>query len=205
MKRITHKRIAVLIVCLILLLSVTIGGTLAYVFMKTPTVANTFTPAQVSCAVVETFESNIKQDVRVQNTGDAAAYIRLAVVVTWKYQDAKGIDHVYAQTPIEKVDYLIDYAEDTHWLQGDDGFWYYCIPVPCAKDAARESETLTQTLIRSVRQLDSAIVPAGYVLSVEIIASAIQAYPSSAVTDNWHVKVDENGVITSVNAGGEAA
>ena len=205
MKRIIHKRVAVLIVCLILLLCATIGGTLAYVFTKTPTVENTFTPAQVSCAVVETFESNVKQNVRVQNTGDATAYIRLTVVVTWKYQDANGIDHVYAQTPIKGQDYAIEYATNTQWLQGNDGFWYYCIPVPCAKDASSETETLTQVLINSVQQLESAMIPEGYALSVEIIASAIQSYPSSAVTENWHVTVDQNGVITAVNAGGEAA
>jgi galactose mutarotase-like enzyme len=70
MKRLINKRLAGLLVCSILILCATVGGTLAYVFMKTPTVENTFEPARVSCAVVETFTNNVKTNVRVENTGE---------------------------------------------------------------------------------------------------------------------------------------
>jgi hypothetical protein len=49
------------------------------------------------------------------------------------------------------------------------------------------------------------MAPAGYTLSVEIVASAIQAEPITAAAENWGLTVDQNGVITSVKAGGEAA
>ena len=204
MKRLINKRLAGLLVCSILILCATVGGTLAYVFMKTPAVENTFEPAQVSCTVVESFTNNVKTDVQVQNTGDAAAYVRVAVVVTWKYKDADNIDHVYAQTPLENTDYAITYTEDTSWVKGNDGYWYYIYPVECAKDAATAEETLTEILIYEVKQLEGAMAPEGYQLSVEIVASAIQAYPATAVKENWGVTVDRNGVITSVEAGGES-
>ena len=200
-----NKRLAGLLVCLILMLCVTVGGTLAYVFTKTPTVENTFEPAQVSCAVVERFADNVKTDVRVQNTGDATAYIRVAVLTTWKYQDQNGVDHYHAQSPIPNVDYTITYAENTNWLLGNDGYWYYTSPVPCAKDAQVVEDVLTEILISRVELLENAMAPAGYTLSVEIVASAIQAEPITAAAENWGLMVDRNGVITSVKAGGEAA
>lgn len=201
MKRKISKRAAGLLVCFCLVLSAVVGGTLAYVFTKTPAVENTFTAAQVSCAVVETFENDVKEDVRVQNTGDAAAYIRVSVVVTWKYKDAEGVDHVYAQKPQEGADYAISYAKDTAWLKGADGFWYYMYPVACAKDAATEEETLTGILLERVEQLESATVPEGYYLSVEIVASAIQAYPSDIAQEQWGVTIDENAVVTAALGG----
>ena len=204
MKRMINKRLAGLLVCLILMLCVTVGGTLAYVFTKTPTVENTFEPAQVSCAVVERFADNVKTDVRVQNTGDATAYIRVAVLTTWKYKDQNGVDHYHAQPPVKNIDYAITYAEDPKWLPGDDGYWYYTYPVPCAKDAQTADAVLTDILIRRVELLENAIAPQGYTLSVEIVASAIQAEPITAAAENWGLTVDQNGVVTSVQAGGKA-
>lgn len=204
MKRKISKRAAGLLVCLILVIGVAVGGALAYVFTKPPTVENEFTPAQVSCAVVETFENNVKENVRIRNTGDATAYIRVTMVVTWKYQDSDGIDHVYAQAPVENVDYAISYANDPAWLQAEDGFWYYIYPVACEKEAASADETLTSTLLQRVEQLAGATVPDGYHLSVEIVASAIQAYPSPAAGENWGLIVDQNGVVTDVDYKGGA-
>ena len=205
MKRLINKRLAGLLVCSILILCATVGGTLAYVFMKTPTVENTFEPARVSCAVVENFTNNVKTNVRVENTGDATAYIRVAVLTTWKYQDKNGVDHYHAQSPIPNVDYTITYAENTNWLLGNDGYWYYTYPVPCAKDAQVVEDVLTEILISRVELLENAMAPDGYTLSVEIVASAIQAEPITAAAENWGLTVDQNGVITSVQAGGEAA
>ena len=203
MKRKHCKLATGLLVCLLLVLGITVGGTLAHVFTKTPTVENTFTPAQVSCAVVETFENNVKQNVRVRNTGDATAYIRAEVVVTWKYKDADGIDHVYAQVPMEQLDYTIRYAQDGLWAEDEDGFWYYCYPVACEEDAATAEETLTSVLIERVEQLAGANVPDGYALSVEIVASAIQAYPFEAVEENWDVTIDKAGLLKVSTAGGD--
>lgn len=203
MKRLINKRLAGLLVCVILILCATVGGTLAYVFMKTPAVGNTFEPARVFCAVVENFTNNVKTDVRVKNTGDATAYIRVAVLTTWKYQDRNGVDHYHAQSPIPNVDYTIIYAENTNWLLGVDGYWYYAYPVPCAKNAQAE-DVLTEILISQVKLLENAMAPDGYTLSVEIVASAIQAEPITAAAENWGLTVDQDGVITSVRAGGEA-
>jgi hypothetical protein len=153
--------------------------------------------------VEEHFADNVKTNVRVRNTGDATAYIRVVVLTTWKYKDQNGVDHYHVQSPMENVDYAITYAEGTNWLPGDDGYRYYAYPVPCAKNAQTEDAVLTDILIQRVELLENATVPDGYTLSVEIVASAIQAEPATAAVENWGLTVDQNGVITSVQTRGK--
>lgn len=69
------------------------------------------------------------------------------------------------------------YSTTTGWEKAADGFWYYTSPV--APKAA------TDVLIQQCMQLRSA-APAGYTLSVEVIASAIQATPDNVVKDSWN-------------------
>jgi hypothetical protein len=189
----------------VLLLAVAVGTTLAFVFTKTNPVENTFTPSNVACAVVEDINDtetskevvsgspqNIeiakKSNVKIKNTGDTDAYIRVAVVVTWK--NANG--NVYAFKPVEGADYEIDWAYDddnpTAWEKGLDGFYYYTKSVPAVDDTTTNGidETLTGILINSAKQL-KACATNGYYLSIEIVASAIQANGMGATSaqDAW--------------------
>ena len=77
------KRI-LLLVALVMILTAAIGGTIAYIVTSTSAVENTFTPAEVKTEINETFDGTVKSDVSVANTGEVAAYIRAAIVVSWK-------------------------------------------------------------------------------------------------------------------------
>ena len=57
------KKIVVLIISAVMLVFTLIGGTIAYLTSYTSPVENEFTPAEVSCEVIETFENNVKSDV----------------------------------------------------------------------------------------------------------------------------------------------
>ena len=62
-------------------------------------VTNSFTPSEVTCQVVEEFENGVsteKTGVVIENTGDASAYIRAAIVVNWV--DEKG--GIAAEAPV---------------------------------------------------------------------------------------------------------
>lgn len=204
MKRKLNKRAVALLVCLVILVAVSVGVTLAYLFTESNSVENTFAPAKVSCDVVETFEGNMKEDVRIQNTGNTDAYIRAAIVVTWK-NDA---DEVYAVAPVPGVDYSIDLNDSIVWLLGDDGFYYYnkdVAPVTECDHAADKScaNCCTDVLINSCSQKAEANVPAEYHLSVEIVASAIQSRPDSVVHTEWSntlvTVTGNNGTLTVIN------
>lgn len=190
MKRKMTKPTA-LLVSLLLILSVTVGGTLAFLLTRSGPVENTFTPSTVTTSVVEDFDGNVKKEVQIKNTGDTAAYIRAAVIITW--QDGDG--NVYGQKPAEGTDYTITWFDDDvdtandYWKQAADGFYYWTKPV-----AATDS---TGYLIMECKPVaDKA--PAGYSLCVEILGSGIQSQPTTVVTTEWDsgvggIKV-ENGV-----------
>lgn len=184
------KRLATLLVSLLLVLGVAVGGTVAFLSTRTDRKVNTFTPSKVTCAVTETFGNNVKSNVAVKNTGDTTAFIRAAINVTWM-KDAAEYDAadqtVSAKVPLKGTDYSITLAENNNWIQGADGYYYYQLPV--------KPQDSTKVLIEECKLLKDASVPDGYHLSVEIVASAIQSVPEAAVKAAW-------GENFSINADG---
>ena len=161
----------------------TAGGTLAFLVDKTDTVENTFTPSKVSCAVNETFNGKRKTDVSIQNTGDTEAYIRAAIVVTWR----DSSNNVYG-VPVKDGDYSMKLnLSASGWFKGSDGYYYYAEEVEGGKSTA--------DLIESCAPV-SGKAPEGCTLSVEILADAIQSRPEDAVEDAWDVTVGSNGNIS---------
>lgn len=191
MKKFINKKFIV-VTALALLLFVTVGSTLAYIFTKTEPVENTFNPSKVACAVVENNNPDenradivpnvsIKTNVQIKNTGDTDAYIRAAVVVNWMSEDGTK---VWATKPVagEDKDYTISYNLSNGWIDGGDGYYYYTQPV--------DPGDMTNILITSATQ--NATGPKGtdgtqYYLSIEIVASAIQADGMGAASakDAW--------------------
>ena len=181
------KRLATLLVSLVLVLGVAVGGTVAFLSTRTDSKENTFTPSEVTCAVTETFKNNVKSQVAVKNTGDTTAFIRAAINVTWMSNQDAANQTVSAKVPLKNKDYSITLAENTNWIQGADGYYYYQLPV--------KPQDSTKVLIEECKLLKDASVPDGYHLSVEIVASAIQSVPEAAVKAAW-------GAGFSINADG---
>ena len=188
MKRYINKK-SIIITSVILLLLVSVGTTLAYVFTETEPVENIFIPSRVSCEVVENGNepvsgslvniSDSKNNVQIQNTGDTDAYIRVAVVVNWASADGSC---VWAQKPADD-DYTITYNLGNGWVKGSDDYWYYTKSVP-----PTEGNNLTDILIEKATQNKEG--PKGtdgtqYYLSIEIVASAIQSTPETVVKEQW--------------------
>jgi len=184
------KRLATLLVSLLLVLGVAVGGTVAFLSTRTDSKENTFTPSKVTCEVTETFNNNVKSQVAVKNTGDTTAFIRAAINVTWMSNQDAANQTVSAKVPVKDKDYSITFAKNTNWIQGADGYYYYQLPV--------DPQGSTGELIEECKLQENASVPDGYHLSVEIVASAIQSAPDSVVQSMWHVTV-EDGKITRAN------
>lgn len=197
MKQNRNKKALTLLVCLVMLITVAVGGTLAYLIASTQPVKNEFAPSKVSCAVVEDpFDGTKKTNVQIRNTGDTKAYIRAAVVVTWK--NDKG--EIHASTPMEGTDYEIVFnLSDGGWIKGSDGFFYYANEVaPCTHAEGQEhTGCTTGVLISSCSPVDGH-APNEHYLSVEIIASAIQSSPDMVVEEQWSTGVSDanNGKLT---------
>lgn len=188
-------RSLILLLTLVLLIGSGIGMTVGFLSTRTEPVQNDFTYGKVSCEVLETFgkESNryIKRDVRIKNTGNTSAYIRVLLVFTWK--DANG--NVYVNKPQINKDYQINPDISNGWsiYQNSIGTYsyYYKYPVAAGKE--------TPNLIDSLSQIPGVVGPENgkYALSVEIVADAVQAEPADAVTNAWDgATVGADGALT---------
>lgn len=154
-------------------------ATRAYLSKVTDPVTNTLTAGKVEASVDESFDKTTKKNVAIKNTGNVTAYIRAKVIVSWMSEDGT---EVYAQSPEEGTDYTISYDGDSSWQQAADGFWYYTQPVDDGDE--------TGILIKEAKLADGVTPPAGYTLSIEIAASALQSLPTSTVSDTWTSGVD---------------
>lgn len=174
-----------LLVLLGLVVTAIIGTTIAYLITNTSGIENIFKPSKVSSAVVETINGLIKSNVMIQNKGNTEAYIRVAIVVTWK-NEAGNVHSTQPALGLDK-DYTMLLDLDHGWSLGRDGFYYWALPV--------ESGESTGVLLVSCTPV-AGKAPDGYYLSVEIIGSAIQSTPTTAVIESWSVAIDENGNMT---------
>ena len=172
------NRTAVLLIAIILLISTAVGSTVAFLATKTEPVENSFEYANVSCKVTQNRDTD-GSIVQVKNTGTISAYIRAAVVANW--MDVDG--NIAASVP-EGYSYDLTCSSGS-WVLGNDGFFYYLLPV--APGASTEGSLLTCTV--------TCPETPEYTLSVEVLAEAIQSTPASAVNEAWSAAVDGSGML----------
>ena len=128
---------------------------------------NTFTPGRVTTEIEEEFpEAEVKKNVKIKNTGNVDAYIRVALEAAWKDGD------MIAARPVE----VTDYAEDlnlTDWFKAGDYYYYKYIVPP---------GMLTTNLINTFEIL---VHPEGLNFELQVLSSGIQADPDEAVESVW--------------------
>ena len=178
-----NRSFVVLAALLVLVLGI-VGTTLAWLTYKTKDLTNTFEYAKVSCNVEETFENNVKSEVKVKNTGNTDAYIRATYVVTIRDKEGNILYDAYETEKFKN--YMADLErrinDDGSWQEGTDGYWYYRLPVP----PNGETYKLFREKIYSAH---IEINGTGADTYIEILASAVQAMPTNAVTEAWGATV----------------
>ncbi len=183
-----------LLFAIALLIGAGVGSTVALLQDKTEAVENAFTYGKVSCEVLEDFNKEhnayVKRNVRIKNTGNTDAYIRVLLVFTWKDKDG----NVFVNKPVENRDFQINLALSNGWIVSRNNvgaYLYYKNPVKAGGE--------TPILIDSLVQINGANVPENgdYQLSVEVVADAVQAAPAQAVTDAWdEATVNADGTLS---------
>ena len=184
-RRLGFGRQVLLLAALVVIAMGVVGGTVAYLVTNTTPVVNTFEPGYVKCVINEDFNDGdtVKENVTVTNTGNVDAFIRAAIIVTWK----SGND-IVATVPVNGTDYrIIGLEPNAKWTKVGDYYYYNKKVSPGEK---------TSNLFDSCEVLTDN----GYTLSVEILADAIQAEPERVVEENWHVTI-RNGIV-AVSYGG---
>ena len=169
------KKTGTLFLSLLLVATMVVGGTLAYLFTNTEPVENIFTPSYVSCSVTEEFNGTTKRNVNVTNTGNIDAYIRVKLVT---YRVNNEGDHIGGTAKIPPFD------PGAGWVKNGD-YYYYTKPVaPGANPAA--------ALINSIDLIGSYTDADGGKQVIEVMAEAIQANgvaddSTKAVVKAWGV------------------
>ena len=178
------KRSLVLVVSVLVLLLAVAGGTLAWLTAQTDGVVNTFTPAQVSCAVTEEFKGETKKNVNVENTSDIPAYIRVKLV-TYRVNDAG--QHIGGTATIPP------FTPGTNWVKYGE-YYYYTLPVAAGEKPETQLIGESGITLRSYNDAD------GGKQVIEVMAEAIQSSPAKAVGESWGVTISE-GSVTAYSAG----
>jgi hypothetical protein len=173
-----HRIITIILIITLVGALMLCGTVLAYMFRQTEYEDNQFTPADVSCDVVETFNGERKSSIQVQNTGNIDAYLRVRFVSYWV--DTNG-------NIVSKPSSMPDITLADGWIKGSSNTYYY-------QDAVAPTE-LTDNLLASPIILEKD--ESGYMQVIEVFAEAIQSKPYSAVTDSWGVTIDSSGNIVS--------
>ncbi len=153
------------LLALVLILVCAVGGTVAFLVTHTAAVKNTFIPGDVTTEIVEKVEDGTKTTVKVENTGNVPAYIRVAVVANNVGKDDAGQTVILPGTPD-----LGNVFDTTKWTY-IGGYYYY--------NGVVQPDTLTDDLLKSGIELKD--------IQVTILASAIQADPDTAVQDAWNM------------------
>lgn len=189
------------VAALALATAVTVGGTLAWLTAHTNSVTNTFTMGDVKPEVTENFDEETKSDIKVTNNGSVEAYVRVALVFTWRDGATAGQNPENTGTivgePVTTADYTFDMGSD--WLKGSDGYYYYKYPVkPNTNEAPQEPSKGSQTSSLGTIKVANNEKSQKYNLDVQVLADSIQAAPTTAVTTTWPVEVvnTETGEIT---------
>ena len=181
-----------LVLSLLMILCITVGGTLAYLSVQTGPVVNTFTPSHVSCNVVEDYKNNTKKSIQVENTSDIKAFIRVKLVTYRVNTSGKHIGGV-AVDPVFKC--------GEGWFKAS-GYYYYKYPVEPHNSS---NDYLTKNLLADEISLFGNYADAdGGKQVIEVMAEAIQAMPSSAVTQVWNIPVDDDGNLIDPTTGGNS-
>lgn len=180
MKRIFNGsggRKAALILSLCLIFALAVGTTFALLKANTAPVTNTFKAAESGTHVDVEDSGNEKTGIFVKNEGTATSYVRVKLVMNWVSEDGKTI----SAAPVN-----IDVKYDTtKWFE-QGGIYYYKTPV----GPRGSGNDTTANLLQEGNPIKQENAPVGCHLEVTVLAESIQAAPSTAVTESWHVGVD---------------
>lgn len=171
------KRLSTLLLSVILVVTIAVGGTVAYLVTQDAPITNTFTPSHVTCKVDENFDGKTKTNVNVINTGDTEAYIRVKLVT---YRVNKNGQHIGGTAAIPS------FTPGQNWVE-NGGYYYYTLPVA-------PGQKPDDNLIDSIQLTGNYDDADGGKQVIEVMAEAIQSAPAKAVGESWRVSIAQGRV-----------
>lgn len=165
----------IVVLCAALIIGTAITGSVAWLVSESEIVKNEFTPGKVTTVIEENFDGEEKTDVKITNTGNVPAYIRVALVCAWVDEDGNVV-----ALPASLNDCEITWG--TGWFNASDNFYYCETPV----QPGESTPVLINICVVSGEGHE-------YDFELRILASAVQTLPATVVEGVWPVVVDGNG------------
>mgnify|MGYP005933539303 CR=1 FL=1 len=170
------KKLPAAAIAIILVVVMTIGGTVAWLVAQTKPIINTFSPVSSGIEIEENTEQNYKTDIMVKNTGEVDVYVRVSLVAN--YFDENDNITAGAKVPDFKLN-------TDNWFLGKDGYYYYKTPLPVGE--------VTNDLLASDSKMKLEEK-----MQVTVLAQSVQAIPTNVVTEAWKVvSVDNDGNLSA--------
>lgn len=170
----------IIIIIMILFLATT-RFSLSYLMTSSES-ENEFILGTINPVVLETVDKSekTKKDIKVKNNGNSDIFVRVNIIYNFNDED----NNIIGVTPIIDTDYTVQ-ASSPNWIKDEnDGYYYY-------KYAVSPNET-TDNLIDEIKILyngnDKHVV-------VNVLAEAIQASPTRAISELWHKHVVDNVIV----------
>lgn len=157
-----RKRPILLILCLVLTATLSVGATLAYYAVSSAPVINTFSAGSAGAEIIETVNQNVKEAITVKNTGDSPVFVRVRLVGYWENADG---------TIAAKDAPNLTFDLGSGW-KPKDGYYYYTSPVGAGQST---SDLLDTNIEMEIGQV------------IEVLADTVQATPKDAVLAVWDV------------------
>lgn len=187
-----HRKSLIIAVSSTLAAVLMIGGTVAYFIAEPVKLVNTFTKGTISCEIIEKFDKNAKENVRVHNTGSAEAFIRVRLVPSWENDNGEA---VVKSASLDDLDIKWNASKDTDWIDGKDGYFYFKTKVSPDDHDDENFNDCTLVLIDKATVKDAN----GLHMNLSVLAEAIQCNPKEAVSSSWgKVRVDADGKLEAI-------
>lgn len=162
-----RKKPLTLFVALVLLLTLAVGGSLAWLVSKDD-VTNTMVPGQVPITIDEEFSGTEKTKITIQNTGNIDAYIRVAVVAN--KVDKDGFVTIGTAPTLN--------LNTDKWQQLGDYYYYKGVVAPGASTDSLGSIDFTDAEVNILAE------------SIQVLGGVTS--DGSASVDAWNAKYDYN-------------
>ena len=177
-RRLRWRKEFVLICSIAILLIGMVGGSLAYLFMGTDPVTNTFTAPEIDVTIPEDFNGSVKSNVKVTNDCDFEVFVRASYVAYFAKIGDPSV--VHTAKPVLNIS-INEGSEATQWTNMGGGYYLYNSTI--AASNPNSDDDTTANFINSASLTGEA--PEGYTLVIDVIAEVVQAKPAQARQDVW--------------------
>ena len=173
-----------------LILTASIGGTIAYLTTHTGPVENTFTAPTTDVDITDEVEGEVKKDVVITNKSSYPVYIRVAIVANWR--DAAG--NIVAPWMNTASEGEFAGLPGEYWVKYGD-YYYYTLPVAAGQTTGAP---LFTSYTIGTKPNDAEGNQAAY-LEMDLLVQAVQAEPADAAKELWGVAISQDSVTAATN------